>query len=256
MTHGTRGTRLQARCGIGTHRRPRWSSSGAPANWQSAIAKTFRNASILRNGSSRKTTSRRIQPTRRSLTGPAPRRSTDWALRRPGELAKFWDLISPVEAKTWCAERMGQALIEVEIENADGTWRKHVARPDLPAEIDTTLDLPGHVRVLSPFDPALRDRNRAERLFGFHYRIEIFVPEAKRQYGYYVFPVLEGDRLIGRMDAKRDAAKGVLTVSAFWPEHGVRMGKGRVAKFEVELDRLAKFAGCEKVEVLPDWIGG
>lgn len=207
----------------------------------------------------------RVIPQEHLAPDPADDEVVDWAcssaldrlgFATPGELAKFWDLISPVEAKTWCAERMGQALIEVEIENADGTWRKHVARPDLPAEIDTTLDLPGHVRVLSPFDPALRDRNRAERLFGFHYRIEIFVPEAKRQYGYYVFPVLEGDRLIGRMDAKRDAAKGVLTVSAFWPEHGVRMGKGRVAKFEVELDRLAKFAGCEKVEVLPDWMGG
>ncbi|MGD1923421.1 MAG: winged helix-turn-helix domain-containing protein [Paracoccaceae bacterium] len=207
----------------------------------------------------------RVIPEDHLAPDPADEEVIDWAcssaldrlgFATPGELAKFWDLISPVEAKAWCAERMGQALVEVEIQNADGTWRKHVARPDLPAEIDTTPDLPGHVRVLSPFDPALRDRNRAERLFGFHYRIEIFVPEAKRQYGYYVFPVLEGDRLIGRMDAKRDTAKGVLTVSAFWPEHGVRMGKGRVAKVEVELDRLAKFVGCEKVEILPDWMGG
>ncbi|MEM9061522.1 MAG: crosslink repair DNA glycosylase YcaQ family protein [Pseudomonadota bacterium] len=167
----------------------------------------------------------------------------------PGEIARFWDLITIDEAKTWCSERMGQALQEVEIQSADGSWRRHVARPDLIAEIETTPDLPGNVRVLSPFDPALRDRNRAERLFGFRYRIEIFVPEAKREYGYYVFPVLEGDRLIGRMDAKRDLGRGVLTISAFWPERGVRMGKGRVEKLETELDRLARFAGCGEVDM-------
>ncbi|MEM7213064.1 MAG: crosslink repair DNA glycosylase YcaQ family protein [Pseudomonadota bacterium] len=169
----------------------------------------------------------------------------------PGEIARFWDLISPAEAKEWCSRHLGkpsnQPLTEVEIQNADGTYRRHVARPDLMSEVEATPDLPGHVRVLSPFDPALRDRNRAERLFGFNYRIEIFVPEAKRQYGYYVFPVMEGDRLIGRMDAKRDLSNGILSVSTFWPEKGVKMGKGRVAKLELELERLAKFAGCREV---------
>mgnify|MGYP003700814477 CR=1 FL=1 len=98
------------------------------------------------------------------------------------------------------------------------------------------------MRVLSPFDPALRDRNRAEFLFGFRYRIEIFVPEAKRQYGYYVFPLLEGDRLIGRIDMKR--ADDRLAVRALWPEPGVAMGKGRMARLERELDRIARFAGA------------
>ena len=169
----------------------------------------------------------------------------------PGEIARFWDLITIDEAKAWCASQ--RDLIEVEIEGADSAVRKNFARPDLLNEVDSVLDLPGHVRVLSPFDPALRDRKRAERLFGFDYRIEIFVPEAKRKYGYYVFPVMESDHLIGRIDAKRDTASGVLTVSAFWPEKGVRMGKGRVSKLETELDRLAKFAGCVDVQFADDW---
>ena len=71
-------------------------------------------------------------------------------------------------------------------------------------------DAPGRIRVLSPFDPMLRDRNRAERLFGFHYRIEVFVPEPKRTYGYYVFPLLEGHRLIGRIDMKAQRDRGLL----------------------------------------------
>ena len=58
-------------------------------------------------------------------------------------------------------------------------------------------------RKASPLDPALQGRARAERLFGFRYRVEMFAPEARRQYRHYVFPVLQGDRLIGRIDAKR-----------------------------------------------------
>lgn len=168
-----------------------------------------------------------------------------------GEIARFWDLISPAEARDWCTAQ--KDLIEVEIEGADGSCRKHFAWPDLLQGAKDMPELPGHVRVLSPFDPALRDRKRAERLFGFNYRIEIFVPEAKRKYGYYVFPVLEGDRLIGRLDSKRDTSSGVLTVSAYWPEPGVRLGKGRVAKLETELDRLARFAGCAHVAFADGW---
>ena len=86
------------------------------------------------------------------------------------------------------------------------------------------------LRLLSPFDPALRDRNRAEFLFGFYYRIEVFVPEAKRQYGYYVFPVLEGSRLIGRIDCKAFRDDRTLRVKAFWPEAGVKLGAGRISQ--------------------------
>ena len=108
------------------------------------------------------------------------------------------------------------------------------------------------VRLLSPFDPALRDRDRAERLFGFHYRIEIFVPEAKRRYGYYVFPVLQGDRLIGRIDAKRTGR--ALLVQAFWPEAGVRMGKARTTALMSELERVKALAEVEAVAFAKGWM--
>jgi uncharacterized protein len=99
----------------------------------------------------------------------------------------------------------------------------------------------------------LRDRNRAEFLFGFRYRIEVFVPEPKRVFGYYVFPVLEGDRLVGRIDAKAYRDIGTLRVKGFWPEAGVRLTKQRRARLEAELDRLARFAGCGRVEFLDRW---
>ena len=108
--------------------------------------------------------------------------------------------------------------------------------------------------MLSPFDPALRDRKRAERLFGFHYRIEIFVPEAKRRYGYYVFPVMEGTRLAGRIDMAAQPGRTCLTVRAFWPEAGVRMGAGRQKRLTDEIARVAALAGCGDVTFEAGWI--
>lgn len=172
----------------------------------------------------------------------------------PGELAAFWATVTPAEARGWCHDeaRAGR-LIEIAVEGADGSTRHAFARPDI---MQAARDAPaptGRLRVLSPFDPALRDRNRAERLFGFRYRIEVFTPAAKRVYGYYVFPLLEGDRMIGRIDMKAHRNDGALRVTALWPEAGVAWGKGRQARLEAELRRVARFAGCDRVEWLDGW---
>ena len=79
------------------------------------------------------------------------------------------------------------------------------------------------------------------------------MPEPKRTFGYYVFPVLEGARLIGRIDAKAFRDAGALRVAAFWPEPGQRIGRSRQTRLETELGRLARFAGCDSVELLPGW---
>lgn len=169
-----------------------------------------------------------------------------------GELAAFWGLVTPAEAKDWCARALATGrVIEVDVAGANpGKPRRCFAWPDLPDQPTPTL--PPRIRILSPFDPALRDRKRAERLFGFHYRIEIFVPEPKRTYGYYVFPVIEGDRLIGRIDMK--SSGGCLSVRAFWPEPGVRLGKGRLARLTAEFERVARFADCGKIAFALDWL--
>ena len=121
-------------------------------------------------------------------------------------------------------------------------------------QADEAPDPPGRIRVLSPFDPMLRDRKRTERLFGFHYRIEVFVPEAKRQYGYYVFPLLEGDRLIGRIDMKCRRDPGTLTVSSLWLEPKIKPTKGRLQKLEAELERLGRFSDCRTVCFEDGWL--
>ncbi len=170
-----------------------------------------------------------------------------------GEISRFFDKITATEARDWCAAELASGqLIEVDIESAEGTTRRAFARPDIADQIVAAPDAPGLVRIMSPFDPALRDRARTERLFNFFYRIEIFVPEAKRQYGYYVFPVLEGDRLIGRIDMKAD--KGVLTVTRFWPEPGVKLGKGRLAKLQTAIDRSRRLSGAETAVYNPNWL--
>lgn len=174
-----------------------------------------------------------------------------------GELAAFWHLVTPDQAKAWVAAGIASgALQDIAVENADGSHRRHVARPGIVAQAMALPDPSARLRILSPFDPALRDRARAERLFGFHYRIEVFVPEAKRRYGYYVFPILEGTRLLGRIDMKAHRDDSVLRVRTLWPETGISFGKIRLERLKAELERMAAFAGCERVEYAAGWLVG
>ncbi len=104
------------------------------------------------------------------------------------------------------------------------------------------------MRILNPFDPAIRDRTRLERLFGFEYRNEMFVPKTKRKWGYYVYPLLEGVRFVGRVELKADRNAGWLRVTGFWPENGVKWAAARQQKLEAELQRFARFVGIKTVE--------
>ncbi|MBP9184957.1 MAG: YcaQ family DNA glycosylase [Fuscovulum sp.] len=204
----------------------------------------------------------RVIPQAARDAAPDAAETLDWACRSaldrlgfasPGELAAYWGLIGPEDAKGWVRDALARGdLAEAEVEGADGSRRKVLLRPETLSE--QPPEPPARLRILSPFDPALRDRKRAEHLFGFRYRIEVFVPEPKRQFGYYVFPVLEGARLVARIDAKAHRDKGELRVAAVWPEPGQRFGQQRQARLEAELQRLARFAGCERVVFRDGWL--
>ncbi|MEC8246376.1 MAG: crosslink repair DNA glycosylase YcaQ family protein [Pseudomonadota bacterium] len=158
----------------------------------------------------------------------------------PGEIRKFWEALPPAEVAAWARD---SDLVPVRIESADGRWQEAFALPDIETRLADVPPLTSQVHIINPFDPAIRDRVRLKRIFGFDYTNEMFVPAARRRWGYYVYPLMEGDRFVGRIEAKCDRSSGVLRVTGFWPEAGVRWGQGRMDRLRVELDRFARLAG-------------
>jgi uncharacterized protein YcaQ len=180
----------------------------------------------------------------------------EWACREalqrlgaatPREIAGFLGAVSPADATAWCARAAAQGQIDAVLLERPGRaarpgfavngWKQRAER----VRVDSTP------RLLSPFDPLIRDRARLLELFGFDYRFEAYVPAPKRTYGYYTMPVLVGERLVGRLDLTTDRAAGVLRVDRAWEEDGVsRTQAMRFAK--AAADRLAT-----QLEVRLDW---
>jgi hypothetical protein len=98
------------------------------------------------------------------------------------------------------------------------------------------------VTFLSPFDRLVHDRDRAEALWGFHYRLEMYVPKAKREYGYYVLPILRGDDIVGRIEPVFDRKARVLHVNNVWWEPG-----NKEVPLEKPLRSLAAFVGADSI---------
>ena len=173
----------------------------------------------------------------------------DAALDRLGfanssEIRRFWDAVSPADVKSWAETA---EMIPVRIETADRQMVDAFARPDISECLDALPAPTSRLRILNPFDPVVRDRDRLLRLFGFHYRIEMFVPAAKRIWGYYVYPILEGDRFVGRIEVKANRDKGQLDVRKLWAEPGVKWTTARAAKLDAELARLGRFVSASEI---------
>ena len=128
-------------------------------------------------------------------------------------------------------------IVPIEVEGLSGRW---VAHRDL---LDTTFR--GRTTLLSPFDDLISDRERTERLFDFRFRLEIYVPKGKREFGYFVLPILRGDRLIGRIDPLYDRKAGVLRVNAVFAEADARPADGLAARRAIE--ELAAWLGADEV---------
>lgn len=189
------------------------------------------------------------------LHGMTDQEQVDWlchgALDRmgfgaPGDVQRYWDAMSADEVRAWL--KRSPKLQEVEVESAQGEWITAFAPADIEARLADLKPATSRLRILNPFDPVIRDRNRLSRLFGFEYRVEMFVPAAKRKWGYYVFPILEGHRFVGRIEIKADRRKSVLNVINFWPEEGVHWPASRHEKLASEVERMRKFAGVDNIE--------
>ncbi len=150
----------------------------------------------------------------------------------------------PKDTKVLIAELVeAEALIPVAVEG----WGE-------PAYLDPAAKIPRSINAasfLSPFDSVCWERDRLERVFGFHYRIELYTPQPKREYGYYVLPFLMGDRFVGRADLKADRQAGVLLVQGVYGEADIApAGRGAIAEAMAgELAAMAAWLQLERVGV-------
>jgi uncharacterized protein YcaQ len=149
-------------------------------------------------------------------------------------------------------------IAQVAIRDGDRTWPGpwYIHVDDLPL-LDRLAagDWTPRTTLLSPFDNLICDRARTELLFDFNFRIEIYVPQAKRQYGYYVLPILHGDRLIGRIDPRMDRKQGRLVVNAVYAEPDAPMTDATARAVAGAVGDLAAFLGAKNItytERVPD----
>jgi uncharacterized protein YcaQ len=197
----------------------------------------------------------RVLPCLHAGPTPSEEEHVDWAcntamerlvIATPKEIADFWNTITLDQAKKWCEEKVAdQSVIPVVVASlSEERVRESFALPDWEIRLKNLPEPPQRLRLLCPFDPVLRDRRRLERLFGFSYRFEAFVPAAKRQHGYFVLPILEGDRLVGRLDPKMHRDRGFLEVRKIWWEPSINLTKTRARKLEEAIARLARLVGA------------
>jgi uncharacterized protein YcaQ len=213
--------------------------------------------------------SERVFPEQHRAPRPAEEEHVEWAcstaierlvVATPKEVADFWAAIEPAQAREWCARAAGEGrvvpvVVEAHESAKGGKSRPAYAVPDWERRLTRLPEAPRRTRLLSPFDPVLRDRARLRRLFDFDYRFEAFVPEPARRFGYYVLPVLEGDRLVGRIDPKLHRDEGVLRIRRVFWEPGVRVTRARRKGLEDAAARLANFVGAARVEWPADSAG-
>jgi uncharacterized protein YcaQ len=128
-----------------------------------------------------------------------------------------------------------------------GTWYIHTDNLPLLERIENGEWQP-RTTLLSPFDNLICDRPRTEKLFGFKYSIEIYVPKHKRQFGYFVLPILHGDRFIGRIDPALDRKKKVFVINNVYAEPDAPMDADTGETIAKTIASLGKFIGAEKIE--------
>ena len=168
-------------------------------------------------------------------------------------LADYYRLRRPALAQALAQMQEAQTILPVNVEGLGPAWLHASLLPLLESAQADKLTAT-HSAVLSPFDPVVWDRKRAEQLFGFSYRLECYTPAPKRQYGYFVLPLLHRGRLVGRMDAKMHRKTGVLEVIALFLEEGVSPSLQLEKGLQRAITDFARWQGAQRITFsrLPD----
>lgn len=168
-------------------------------------------------------------------------------------LADYYRLRQPALKPLLEMWQQEQRIIPVMVETLGEMWLHKELFPLLPQALEGKLQAT-HSTVLSPFDPVVWDRKRAEQLFGFSYRLECYTPAPKRQYGYFVLPLLHKGQLVGRMDAKMHRKTGTLEIIALYLEEGVRVTAAQEKGLTLAISEFARWQGAHDVTLgrVPD----
>ncbi|MFX0567050.1 winged helix-turn-helix domain-containing protein [Kosakonia cowanii] len=168
-------------------------------------------------------------------------------------LADYYRLRRPALAQALAQMQEAQTILPVNVEGLGPAWL-HASLLPLLEQAQADKLTATHSAVLSPFDPVVWDRKRAEQLFGFSYRLECYTPAPKRQYGYFVLPLLHRGRLVGRMDAKMHRKTGVLEVIALFLEEGISPSLQLEKGLQRAITDFARWQGAQRITFsrLPD----
>ena len=188
-------------------------------------------------------------------------------LRRIGGIGMLWNRASDAwgginglksaERQAATNRLMGKGkLCEVQVAGIEyPCYLRSADLPVLQASLDNDAALP-QAAIIAPLDNLLWDRRFIEALFGFNYRWEVYKPKAQREYGYYVLPVLYGDRFVARFEPGYDKKKGIMTIKNWWWEKDVEVSLEMQSALRVAFEHFFAYLGAECIELAPEAVKG
>ena len=183
-----------------------------------------------------------------------------YALRRIGSLGLLWnkagdgwlgiaDFKSAKRQAALNSLLKQEKIVEAQVEGMNAPlYLRQDDRVFLPT-IQAFEDVPPQAAILAPLDNLLWERRLLETIFDFRYRWEVYKPVHEREYGYYVLPVLHGDRFVARFEPGRDKESGVLQIKQWWWESGIEPNEPLKAELHRCFQRFLRYLGCEKIEI-------
>ena len=165
---------------------------------------------------------------------------------RPQWLADYYRLRQPALPGLLAAWQEEGLVVPVDVEALGEMWLHRDALAQLESAPGGKLTA-SHSAVLSPFDPVVWDRKRAEQLFNFSYRLECYTPAPKRQYGYFVLPLLHQGKLVGRMDSKMHRKSRELEIFALWLEDEVKITRGLEQGLRRAINDFARWQSADRI---------